>query len=78
LQIMLDPLARGAAVGLDGVHVIVAPAGNPGMVQVADAAGLGPLFWQVIVPVTVCPAFTVVGNVLPVVVMSATAVTVAT
>jgi hypothetical protein len=75
---MLNPLARGAAVGLDGVQLIVAPAGNPGMVQVADTAGLGPLFWQEMMPVTVCPAFTVVGNVLPVVAISATAVTVAT
>jgi hypothetical protein len=50
---MLAPLASGNAVGLAGVQATVAPAGSPGMVQVALSAALAPLFLQVIEPLTV-------------------------
>jgi hypothetical protein len=47
------------------------------MVQVALSAALAPLFLQVIEPVTVWPAVTVVGSVLPVAAISACDATVA-
>lgn len=71
LQLIAAPLANGLTVGLLGVQTVVAPLGNPVIAQVAAVPVLGPLLVQVIVPVTVCPAFTVVGSVLPVTVISA-------
>jgi hypothetical protein len=53
--------------------VTLAPAGKPGMVQFAAVALLCPLLTQVMVPVTVCPALTLVGKVLPVTAISACA-----
>jgi hypothetical protein len=44
------------AVGLDGLHVTVAPGGKPVGTHVASAATLGPLLVQVSVPVTALPA----------------------
>ena len=49
---MLAPLAKGADVGLVGVHIVVAPAGNPLIAQEAATAALGPLLVHVMVPAT--------------------------
>jgi hypothetical protein len=58
-------------VGLAGLQLIVAPAGNPLGTQLALLARLGPLFVQVTVPVTVLPAGALAGNPLTVATMSA-------
>jgi hypothetical protein len=71
LHTMFAPLDNGATVGLAGVQFTVAPAGSPVNVQRAATASLGPLFAHVTMPVTVCPAFTVVGNVLTITARSA-------
>lgn len=51
VQLMVLPTANGSGTGF-GVHVTVAPAGRPLIVQVAALAGLGPLLTQVPVTVT--------------------------
>jgi hypothetical protein len=47
LQTSVAPLAK-LATGVAGVQAVVAPAGNPGIAQVAFTAVLGPAFVQVI------------------------------
>jgi hypothetical protein len=54
VQVMTEPLTKGLA---GAVHDWVAPTGRPFKTQPGAAASLGPLFVQVPLTVTLCPAF---------------------
>jgi hypothetical protein len=63
VQVMLLPSAKGLGTGL-GIQVWVAPAGKPLRAQVGAAAALGPLFVQLPLTVTGCPAVALAGTVV--------------